>query len=127
MPLIRIDAVAGRTPEERKAVLDATHRAVLSAFGMHERDRCQVYHEHAPGELILEDTGSASRGPRRRSSCKYDEPEAVRAEGSVLRELVAELERAGTPPTDVVVSVVSNTREDFSFGNGRVQYVTGEL
>lgn len=70
MPLIRIDAIAGRTPEERKAVLDATHRAVLSAFGVHERDRYQVYHEHAPGELFSRTPGSASRGPRRRSSCK---------------------------------------------------------
>ncbi len=44
------------------------------------------------------------------------------------RDLCFELERAcGIPPTDVVVNFVVNTGEDWSFGNGRAQFLTGEL
>ena len=34
MPLIRIDAIEGRTKEEVKTLLDAAHRAVLSALAV---------------------------------------------------------------------------------------------
>jgi hypothetical protein len=30
-------------------------------------------------------------------------------------------------PSDVVVSMVANTDEDWSFGHGRAQFLTGEL
>jgi len=128
MPLIRIDALAGRTPEERDALLDATHRAVLAAFGVHVRDRYQVYHEHAPGELVLEDTGlGIARTEKALVVQVTTSPRPYAQKEAFYRELVAELERVGTPPSDVVISVVSNTREDWSFGGGRAQYVTGEL
>jgi hypothetical protein len=42
--------------------------------------------------------------------------------------LVEELEKScGIAPTDVVVSMVSNADEDWSFGLGRAQFLTGEL
>jgi len=33
----------------------------------------------------------------------------------------------GLSPSDVVVSIVTTTDEDWSFGNGRAQFLTGEL
>ena len=42
MPLVRIDSIEGRSKEEVKLLLDAAHRAVLSAFGVPLRDRYQV-------------------------------------------------------------------------------------
>jgi hypothetical protein len=30
-------------------------------------------------------------------------------------------------PDDLIVSVVENTRDDWSFGRGRAQFLTGEL
>jgi len=46
MPLIRIDAIVGRTQTEIDSLLDAAHRAVLSALGVPIRDRYHIYHEH---------------------------------------------------------------------------------
>ncbi|MGK2923234.1 MAG: tautomerase family protein, partial [Methyloceanibacter sp.] len=57
MPLLRFDLIEGRTDEELKALLDATHRAMLEAFKVPERDRYQLVHEHKPGHMIVEDTG----------------------------------------------------------------------
>lgn len=36
-------------------------------------------------------------------------------------------ENCGIPPSDVMISITQNTDEDWSFGYGRAQFVTGEL
>ena len=57
MPLIRIDAVEGRTQSEVTTLLDAVHRAVVKAFHVPVRDRYQVYQAHPKGFLVIQDTG----------------------------------------------------------------------
>ncbi len=57
MPLIRIDAIIGRTEGEVQTLLDAAHRAMLAAFKVPERDRYQLYTEHPASHLIAQDTG----------------------------------------------------------------------
>jgi hypothetical protein len=57
MPLLGIDAVEERSEVETRNLLDATHRVVLSAFRVPQRDRYQAYHEHPPAHLVTEDTG----------------------------------------------------------------------
>ena len=46
MPLLRFHLIDGRTEAELKTLLDATHRTVLAAFKVPERDRYQIVHEH---------------------------------------------------------------------------------
>jgi hypothetical protein len=46
MPLVRIDIIEGRSPEEIKALLDATHRALLEACKVPAGDRYQIVHTH---------------------------------------------------------------------------------
>jgi hypothetical protein len=44
------------------------------------------------------------------------------------RRLMEELQaKCNVPPTDVLVTFVTNTDEDWSFGHGRAQFLTGEL
>ena len=47
MPLLRFDFVAGHT-DELKSLLDAAHGAIVEAFGVPDRDRYQIVHEHRP-------------------------------------------------------------------------------
>ncbi len=42
MPLLRFDLIRGRSDAEIKALLDASHRAMLAAFAVPERDRYQI-------------------------------------------------------------------------------------
>jgi hypothetical protein len=44
MPLLRFDVLEGRSADQITTLLDAAHRAVLSAFGVPERDRYQIVH-----------------------------------------------------------------------------------
>ncbi len=129
MPLIRIDAVAGRTPEQVKQLLDAAHRAMLTAFNVPDRDRYQIYEEHPPEHFIVEDTGLGI--PRTNQVIVVtvvSRPRAQEAKQVFYAELCRELkESCGIEANDVMVSIVTNTDADWSFGNGRAQFLTGEL
>ena len=129
MPLIRVDMIEGRSPDEIKALLDAAHRAVLAAFKVPQRDRYQIVHEHPPSQFIVEDTGL---GITRTRNCVVfqltTKPHELEAKENFYRLLVRELEAAcGIAPSDVVVSITTNSDADWSFGNGRAQFLTGEL
>ena len=129
MPLIRVDMIEGRSSDEIKALLDAIHRAVLAAFKVPVRDRYQIVSEHPPSHFIVEDTGLGIT--RTRNSVVIlvtTRPHEREAKESFYKLLVRELEaKCGLAPSDVVVSIVTNTDEDWSFGNGHAQYLTGEL
>lgn len=129
MPLIRIDAVAGRTPEQVKQLLDAAHRAMLSALQVPVRDRYQIYEEHAPGHFIVEDTGlNIARTDKVVVVTVVSRPRSREAKQKFYAELCRELKDAcGIEAGDVMVSIVTNTDEDWSFGNGRAQFLTGEM
>lgn len=129
MPLIRVDMIEGRKQDEIKAFLDALHRAVVAGFKVPQRDRYQIVHEHPPSHFIVEDTGL---GITRTRNCVVIQvttrPHEREAKESFYKLLVRELETTcGLAPSDVVVSLVTNSDEDWSFGNGRAQFLTGEL
>jgi phenylpyruvate tautomerase PptA (4-oxalocrotonate tautomerase family) len=129
MPLLRFDLIEGRTDEEMKALLDAAHRAMLAAFKVPERDRYQIVHEHAPSRMLVEDTGL---GIPRTDKVVFlqvtSRPRKKKQKEAFYRLLCEELERAcGIAPSDVVVSIVENSDEDWSFGLGRGQFLTSEL
>jgi phenylpyruvate tautomerase PptA (4-oxalocrotonate tautomerase family) len=129
MPLLRFDVIEGRTDEELKALLDAAHRAVLAAFKVPERDRYQIVHEHKPTRMIIEDTGL---GIPRTDKVVFlqvtSRPRKKKQKKAFYKLLCEELERScGIAPSDVVVSIVENSDEDWSFGLGRSQFLTSEL
>jgi len=129
MPLIRFDAVEGRSPEEVKALLDAAHRAVLTAFKVPPRDRYQIYHEHPAQHLIVEDTGLGIERTRNLLVVTVvSKPRSEELKQKFYAELCRELqESCGIAPSDVMVSMINNSAADWSFGNGRAQFLTGEL
>ena len=57
MPLLRFDLIAGRTDGALEDLLDTAHRAIVEAFGVPERDRYQIVHEHRASRMVIEDTG----------------------------------------------------------------------
>lgn len=129
MPLLRFDLIEGRTDAEMTALLDAAHRAMLAAFDVPPDDRYQIVTEHASSRMIVEDTGLGI--PRTKNVVFLQVTTRARpraAKETFYRLLVEELQKScGIAPSDVVVSMVSNTDEDWSFGMGTAQFLTGEL
>jgi phenylpyruvate tautomerase PptA (4-oxalocrotonate tautomerase family) len=129
MPLLHVDIVQGRTPDEVRALLDSAHHAVVEAFGVPERDRYQVVDIHGPGELIALDTGLGISRTDRLVIIRVVSRRRTPARKQRLYELLAEgLRRdCGLDPADLIVTVTDNGDEDWSFGYGRAQFLTGEL
>lgn len=129
MPLLRFDLIEGRTDAELQALLDAAHHAMLAAFNVPERDRYQIVHEHKPSRMIIEDTGlNIPRTDKVVFLQVTSRPRGRDAKETFYRLLTEELERnCGIAPSDVMVSIIENTDEDWSFGLGRAQFLTGEL
>ncbi len=129
MPLMKIHVLKGRTNTEIEELLEAIHDAMVRAFKVPERDLYQILTEHERTHMRALDTGldiprtdkfvmiEVVTRPRSRA-------EKIDFYGGLCRELS---ERCGIASSDVMISMVENTDEDWSFGLGRAQFVTGEL
>jgi Tautomerase enzyme len=128
MPLVRVDALAGRTQTEVTELLDAIHRALVAAFGIPLRDRYQVYAEHDKARFRIEDSGlGIPRSDRVMFVSLTSRPRTDEEKLAFYKGLVRELATCGVDSNDVAVSITTNTDADWSFGLGRAQFVTGEL
>ena len=129
MPLLYFNILEGRTDAELKTMLDAAHRAMLAAFKVPERDRYQIVTERKPSRMIVEDTGlGIPRSDKVVVVQMVSRPRGKEAKQKFYRLLVEELEKScGIKPSDVMISIVENTDEDWSFGLGRAQFLEGDL
>jgi malonate semialdehyde decarboxylase len=122
MPLLRFDLIEGRSEAEIK-----THRAMLAAFTMPERDRYR--HRACAVANDREDTGLGI--PRTYTIVFLQVTSHERSQKqkeAFYRLLCEELNQScGISPDDVVVAFVENGDEDWSFGRGKAQFLTGEL
>ena len=129
MPLLRIDVIEGRSEAELRELLDAIHSAMLAAFKVPERDRYQIVHEHPAAEMKIEDTGLGIPRTERIVMVQVTTRPRTRLEKQNFYELLCRelLQRCEVKASDVFVSITQNTDEDWSFGYGRAQFITGEL
>jgi phenylpyruvate tautomerase PptA (4-oxalocrotonate tautomerase family) len=124
MPLQRIDVVAGRSEDQRRAIADAVQRALVETIGVPADDRFQVLTEHPRAGFLCT---PAYLGIR------YHDPVLIQLTISAGRSteqkqrlyhrLAELLEAAHVLRSDVVVNLIEVAREDWSFGNGLAQYV----
>jgi len=129
MPLVRIDLAIGRTPEQVRAIADAIHTAIVAEYGIPERDRFQVITEHPAQHILAEDAGL---GFERTDGVLVIQVFTQRGRSDetkqrLYRAVHDRLVEVGVAGEDVFIGYVENGPQDWSFGFGRAQYVTGEL
>jgi phenylpyruvate tautomerase PptA (4-oxalocrotonate tautomerase family) len=56
MPLVHLDVVRGRDPQQLRTLLDTVHQAMVAAFDVPTTDRYQVLSQHDPSEIVALDT-----------------------------------------------------------------------
>jgi Tautomerase enzyme len=129
MPLLRFDLIEGRSELEIRKILDVTHEVLLETLRVPQRDRYQVVHEHKRSRMIVEDTSLGFvRSDRLLLLQVTSRPRSREMKEDFYRLLVERLAtRCGISSDDVVVNFVTNADEDWSFGAGRAQFLTGEL
>lgn len=129
MPLIKFDLIIGRSPEKLQTLLDATHDAMVRAFNVPERDRYQIVHQHPANEMMIEDTGLGfTRTQDVVVMTVTSRPRSSEQKQAFYKETVEALrDKCGIDPQDVLISIVTNSDEDWSFGLGEAQFITGKL
>ena len=126
MPLVRIDHSDARTNSAELA--GAVHDAIVAVYGIPDRDRFQVVTARPATTIVAEDAGLGFERTdpvivqiftqRGRSDEKKQALYAV---------IAARLAAVGVAGEDVFIGYVENGPQDWSFGFGRAQYLTGEL
>ncbi len=129
MPLVRIDVQAGRTPAQLRRLADTVQEVMLDVFAAPVGDRYQIITEHAVGHIIAEDTGLALERTDGVTVIQiFQQGRNVEQKQAAYDQLAKRLDAAAlVRPEDLIVSVMANEREDWSFGLGRAQFLTGEL
>jgi phenylpyruvate tautomerase PptA (4-oxalocrotonate tautomerase family) len=129
MPLVRIDVQQGRTPAALRKIADVVQGVMLDVFAAPPGDRYQIITEHPVGRIIAEDTGL---GFERTDGVVViqivQQGRTTEQKQAAYEQLAKRLEaECDVAPTDLIVSVVANGREDWSFGLGRAQFLEGDL
>jgi hypothetical protein len=129
MPLLRFDLIEGRSEPELKKILDVTHEVLLETLQVPTNDRYQVVHEHKRSRMFIEDTGLGFARSDKIVVLQITSRSRKREMKQAFYRLLVERLSAicGISPSDVVVNFVTNADEDWSFGAGRAQYLTGDL
>ncbi|MVA12223.1 tautomerase family protein [Agrobacterium vitis] len=129
MPLLKFHVYKGRPAEATNLLLDTAHNAMVRSFNVPARDRYQILNEHDVSHFRAEDTGLGI--PRTEDFLLVEVVSRPRAQAEKLAfydNLCRDLhEKCGMAASDVMISFVSNTDDDWSFGFGRAQFVTSEL
>lgn len=129
MPLVRLDVYKGRTATELQKLLDVAHNITVEVFHIPARDRYQIINEHYPSHMIMEDSGLDI--PRSKDFVMIQVTTRLRSrqmKETFYRRMAEELEsQCGVRKSDVMINILTCTDEDWSFGNGRAQFLTNEL
>ena len=128
MPLVRIDLAEGRGPDAARAIADAIHDAIVDVFAIPVADRFQVLTERPVESIIARDAGLGFE--RRLPVIIQIFTQRGRSDATKQRlyaEIARRLGEVGVAGEDIFIGYVENGPQDWSFGFGRAQYVTGEL
>jgi 4-oxalocrotonate tautomerase len=128
MPLVRISMREGKSSQYRRAIADGVHGALMEAASVPELDRFQILNEHAPADLIYDPTYLGVSRSDDIVMIQITLNTRTQAVKLALYKAIAErlAKNPGVRPQDVLVSLLSVQPEDWSFGDGKAQYVKTE-
>lgn len=126
MPLVRINVSKETSAESVQAISDAIYEAMLAVANVPANDKFQIITRHAPGELVypvegylgidyspgivfIQVTWNAGRSVDVKKAFYKAVAEGVH-------------QKAGVRIEDVWISLIDVQRENWSFGNGEMQY-----
>ncbi|MER7694423.1 tautomerase family protein [Streptomyces sp. NPDC097610] len=130
MPLVRIDLIRGRSPGNVRAIADAVQQSLIDVLKIPERDRFQIVTQHDPDEIIAEDAGLGFQRTPGGTVIVHIFTQLGRStedKQHLYKTLAAQLAEAGVDGKDLFISYFENGPQDWSFADGRAQYVEGDL
>ncbi|MGW7911593.1 tautomerase family protein [Staphylococcus xylosus] len=129
MPIIKIDMLKGRTKEEIKEILEITYEVMLEAFQVPLGDKYQIVNQHDDFEMEILDTGlGVSRTQNVIVFTLITRPRTKKQKTNFYKNLSETLNsKLNIRKEDIMISLIENKDEDWSFFNGEAQFLNGSL
>lgn len=129
VPLLKFDLLEGKTNEEIENILDTVQEAVVEAFEVPASDRYQLVYQHKPEEMVVLDTGLGFGRSENLLVISVTSKERSKEKKIKFYNLAAKYlkDRCGIPKQDIVINITENQDPDWSFGEGKAQFMTEEL
>jgi 4-oxalocrotonate tautomerase len=126
VPLVRIDISKGASSELIRIVSDAVYNAMVDIANVPLHDRFQVISRHEPDEIVYPEQGYLGLNYTRGLiiiQVTWVSGRSTEVKKGFFRQIANDIhEKGGVRKEDVWINLVDTAREDWSFGNGEMQY-----
>ncbi|GJG94095.1 tautomerase family protein [Cupriavidus pauculus] len=126
MPLVRISLSASHSKETVKTISDVIYEVMLDVASVPLNDKFQIIHSHAPGELVYPEEGYLGIQYTPNIvfiQVTWNAGRSVEVKKAFYKAVAEGIsQRTGTRIEDVWINLVDVQRENWSFGNGEMQY-----
>ena len=128
MPLVRISIHKGRSPEFRRKLGDAIHRALVETIDVPELDRFQILTEHEPGDLVYDPgyLGIARTNDIVIVQITLSVGRTLGQKRKLFRRIADHLAALGLRREDAWINLVEVAKENWSFGLGEASYAPAQ-
>jgi 4-oxalocrotonate tautomerase len=126
MPLVRIDISNSATPELAGIASDVVYAAMIEIANVPPHDKFQIIARHAAEQLVYPSEGYL--GIDYTPGIIFIQVfwvagRSTDVKKAFYRKIADDLHaRAGVRKQDVFINLIDSAREDWSFGNGEMQY-----
>lgn len=126
MPLTRISLCASTSSATVRAIGDAVYHAMIAVASVPQHDQFQIVSRHAPDELIFPEDGFLGLTYTANIvfiQVTWNAGRTVDVKRAFYRAVADSIHAAtGIRKEDVFINLVEVPRENWSFGNGDMQY-----
>jgi hypothetical protein len=126
MPLVRIDISKTASRERIRDVGRAVYNAMTAVANVPEHDRFQIVTRHEPDELIYPEQGYLGIDYTPELiiiQVTWVGGRSTEVKKRFYQHIADEIQASqGVRRQDIFISLVDSGREDWSFGNGEMQY-----
>jgi 4-oxalocrotonate tautomerase len=130
MPLVRVDLSKDASQEVVRAVSDTVYEAMVNVAKVPKNDKFQVISRHSSDELVYPAEGylGVSYSPGIVFiQVTWNSGRTIDVKKAFYKAIVDGIHaKAGVRKEDIVINLVDVAREDWSFGNGEMQYAPKE-
>ena len=126
MPLARIDIRKDASVELVRVISAAVYKAMVDVANVPVHDKFQVINRHAEDEIIYPEEGYLGLNYTRDLiiiQVTWVGGRSTEVKKKFFRQIADEIHaKGGVRKEDVWINLIDTSREDWSFGNGEMQY-----
>ncbi|WP_027582402.1 tautomerase family protein [Bradyrhizobium sp. Ai1a-2] len=126
MPLVRIDLNKSASPEVARAIGDAVYTAMIEVANVPPHDKFQIVTRHDDSELVYPAEGYLGVQYSRNIvfiQVTWVAGRSTETKKAFYKRIADDVHaKTGLAKSDIFISLVDAAREDWSFGNGEMQY-----